>query len=193
MAVVFHPSVDIMPCAFRLAYIRLKFDWKAEEMEGKRAVSLSRMITHPAPQRVWYVLFICNNSAVSWFVRLVRKFIPFLIFSSFMLCVVLLTAGLVYLPCTFGSFSYPRSFNVIAWSVILRLNCGQYVEFKTFCTSFWSWDVALLQLKKLSYFSLVSSCSIPLRVRVRVRVSNAFYASLRLLKAGNFGGLPSLT
>ena len=103
--VVFHPSVYIMPCAFRLAYTRLKFDWKAEEMEGKRAFSLSRMITHPAPQRVWYVLLICNNSAVSWFVRLVCKFFPFLIFSSFMLCVVLLTARLVYLPSTFGSFS----------------------------------------------------------------------------------------
>ena len=112
--VVFHPSVYIIPCALRLAYVRLKFDWKAEEMEGKRAVILSRMITHPAPQRVWYVLFICNNSAVSWFVRLVCKFFPFLIFSSFMLCVVLLTARLVYLPSTFGSFSYPRSLNVIA-------------------------------------------------------------------------------
>ena len=32
-----------------------------------------------------------------------------------------------------------------------------------------------------------------MRVRVRVRVSNAFYASSRLLKAGNSGGLHSLT
>ena len=34
---VFHPSVDIMPCAFRPAYIGLKWDWKADEMEGERA------------------------------------------------------------------------------------------------------------------------------------------------------------
>ena len=57
--VVFHPSVDIMPCAFRLANIRLKFDWKAEEMEGKRA-----MITHPVPQRVWYVFSVCRPAFV---------------------------------------------------------------------------------------------------------------------------------
>ena len=35
--IVFHPSISIMPCALRLAYIRLKFDWKAEEMEGKKS------------------------------------------------------------------------------------------------------------------------------------------------------------
>ena len=69
---VFHPSIDIMPCAFRLAYIRLNFDWKAEEMEGKRAVSLLEY-DHPSTSPVGLVcsfylpLRICNNSAVSWF------------------------------------------------------------------------------------------------------------------------------
>ena len=71
--VVFHPSIDIMPCALRLAYIRLKFNWKAEEMEGKRAVSLLAY-DHPSSSPVGLVcsfylpLHICNNSAVSWFV-----------------------------------------------------------------------------------------------------------------------------
>ena len=70
---VFHPSIDIIPCAFRLAYIRLKFDWKAEEMEGKRAVSLLAY-DHPSSSPAGLVcsfylpLRICNNSAVSWFV-----------------------------------------------------------------------------------------------------------------------------
>ena len=36
-----------------------------------------------------------------------------------MLCVVSLSARRVYLPCTFGSFYYPRSLSAIAWSVIL--------------------------------------------------------------------------
>ena len=71
--IVFHPSIDIMPCAFRLAYIRLKFDWKAEEMEGKRAVSLLAY-DHPSSSPAGLVcsfylpLRICNNSSVSWFV-----------------------------------------------------------------------------------------------------------------------------
>ena len=46
-------------------------------------------------------------------VGLVYKFFPFLISSSFMLCVVLLTARLVYLHSTLTSFSYPRSSNAI--------------------------------------------------------------------------------
>ena len=58
----------------------------------------------------------------------------------------------------------------------------------------------MLPLKKLFYFfscflflevvrlSLRTSIAVPW-----VRVSNAFYASLRLLKAGNSGGLPSLS
>ena len=109
--VVFHPSVCIMPCAFRLAYIRLKFDWKAEEMEGKRAFSLSRMITHPAPQRVWYVLLICNNFAVSWFVRsLSLEIFPFLNFLKFYVfcrftyrsaCLFTLYFWVVFLPQIF--------------------------------------------------------------------------------------------
>ena len=37
-----------------------------------------------------------------------------------MLCVVSLTARLVYLPSTFGPFYHPRSLNAIAGSVILR-------------------------------------------------------------------------
>ena len=44
------------------------------------------------------------------------------------------------------------------------------------------------------YFLLV--VTLPLRTSIVVpwvRVSNAFYASLRLLKAGNSGGLPSLS
>ena len=70
---VFHPSIDIMPCAFHLAYIRLKFDWKAEEMEGKTAVSLLAY-DHPSSSPAGLVcsfylpLRICHNSAVSWFV-----------------------------------------------------------------------------------------------------------------------------
>ena len=44
-----------------------------------------------------------------------------------------------------------------------------------------------------SCFIFLLSHLVSLPLRVRVRVSNAFYASLRLLKAGNFGGLPSLT
>ena len=55
-------------------------------------------------------------------------------------------------------------------------------------------------LKTLFYFSLVCCflevVSLPLRTSIAVpwvRVSNTFYASLRLLKAGNAGGLPSLS
>ena len=58
----------------------------------------------------------------------------------------------------------------------------------------------MLPLKKLFYFF---SCflfpevvRLPVRTSIAVpwvRVSNAFSASLRLLKAGNSGGLPSLS
>ena len=52
------------------------------------------------------------------------------------------------------------------------------------------WNLSLL----LFFFLLV--VSLPLRTSIVVpwvRVSNAFYASLRLPKAGNSGGLPSLS
>ena len=58
----------------------------------------------------------------------------------------------------------------------------------------------MLPLKKLFYFSScflffeVVSRSLRTSIAVPwVRVSNAFYDSLRLLKAGNSGGLPSLS
>ena len=46
---------------------------------------------------------------------------------------------------------------------------------------------------KEAFFIFLLSLLVSLPLRVRVRVSNAFYASLRLLKAGNSGGLPSLS
>ena len=75
------------------------------------------------------------------------------------------------------------------------------MESKNFCTSFLSWDVVLLPLEKLFYFFFscflfLEAVSLPLHTSIAVpwvRVSNAFYASLRLLKAGNSGGLPSLS
>ena len=58
----------------------------------------------------------------------------------------------------------------------------------------------MLPLKKLFYFFscflFLEVVRLPLRTSIAgpwVRVSNAFYASLRLLKAGNSGGLPSLS
>ena len=50
----------------------------------------------------------------------------------------------------------------------------------------------MLQLKRL-FFIFLLSLLVSLPLRVRVRVSNAFYASLRLLKAGNSGALSSLS
>ena len=57
----------------------------------------------------------------------------------------------------------------------------------------------MLPLKKLFYFFscflFLEVVRLPVRTSIAVpwvRVSNAFYASLRLLKAGNSGGLPSL-
>ena len=47
-----------------------------------------------------------------------------------------------------------------------------------------------------SYFLFLEVVGLSLRTSIVVpweRVSNAFYASLRLLKAGNSGGLPSLS
>ena len=56
----------------------------------------------------------------------------------------------------------------------------------------------MLTLKKLFYFFscflFLEVVRLPVRTSIAVpwvRVSNAFYASLRLLKAGNSGGLPS--
>ena len=58
----------------------------------------------------------------------------------------------------------------------------------------------MLPLKKLFYFFscflFLEVVRLPVRTSIAVpwvRVSNAFYASLRLLKAGNSGGLPSLS
>jgi len=58
----------------------------------------------------------------------------------------------------------------------------------------------LLPLKKLfyvfSFFLFLEVVRLPLRTSFAVpwvRVSNAFYASLRLVKAGNSGRLPSLS
>ena len=58
----------------------------------------------------------------------------------------------------------------------------------------------MLPLKKLFYFFscflFLELVRLPVRTSIAVpwvRVSNAFYASLRLLKAGNSGGLPSLS
>ena len=57
-----------------------------------------------------------------------------------------------------------------------------------------------MPLKKLFYFFpcflFLEVVRLPVRTSIAVpwvRVSNAFYASLRLLKAGNSGGLPSLS
>ena len=58
----------------------------------------------------------------------------------------------------------------------------------------------MFPLKKLfyffSFFLFLEVVRLPVRTSIAVpwvRVSNAFYASLRLLKAGNSGGLPSLS
>ena len=58
----------------------------------------------------------------------------------------------------------------------------------------------LVDIKEAVLFFLLFPVSEVVRLPVRtsiavpwVRVSNAFYASLRLLKAGNSGGLPSLS
>ena len=65
------------------------------------------------------------------------------------------------------------------------------MESKIFCTSFLSRDVVLLPLKKLFYFF---SCFPFLQVvSLSLRTSLAVPASLRLLKAGNSSGLPSLS
>ena len=87
--VVFHPSIAIMPCALRLAYIRLKFDWKAEEMEGKRAVSLLAY-DHPSSSPAGLVcsfylpLRICNQIPLSVGpCRLSLQIFPFLNFLKF--------------------------------------------------------------------------------------------------------------
>ena len=142
---VFHPSIDIMPCAFRLAYIRLNFDWKAEEMEGKRAVSLLEY-DHPStsPVGLVYVLFICHSAFVIIPLsvgssRLSLQIFPFLNFLKF------------YVVCRF-TYRSACLFTFYFWAVLLpqifKCNCmkrhiglvcfnsGQYVEFKTFCTPF---------------------------------------------------------
>ena len=60
---VFRPSVDIMPCAFRPAYIGLKYDWKAEEMEGERAASL---FTYGHPSSSYPRLTWLNLGGLCW-------------------------------------------------------------------------------------------------------------------------------
>ena len=62
-------------------------------------------------------------------------------------CLFTLYFWVVFLPQIFKGNCMKRHIAEVCF------NCGQHVEFKTFCTSFWSWCVALLQLKKLSYFS----------------------------------------
>ena len=121
----------------------------------------SRMITHPVPQRVWYVLFICRPAFVIIPLsvgpcRLSLQIYPFLNFLKVYVvcrftyrsaCLFTLYFWVVFLPQIFKCNCTKRHIAEVCF------NCGQYVDFKTFCTSFWSWDVALLQLKKLFNFS----------------------------------------
>ena len=62
-------------------------------------------------------------------------------------------------PLLLGCFR-TLSLTAIVWcSIHVGFNCCQHVESKNFCTSFSSWDVVLLPLKKLFYFSFVSCFS----------------------------------
>ena len=118
------------------------------------------MITHPVPQRVWYVLFICRSafviiplsvgsSRLSLQICLFLKFLKFYVVCRFTYrsaCLFTFYFWVVLLPQIFKCNCTKRHISEVCF------NCGQYVEFKTFCTSFWSWDVALLQLKRLFLF-----------------------------------------
>ena len=130
-------------------------------------------------------LFRCHLVGVG----LVCKFFPFLISSSFISVVCPFTYRSAYLftPYFWVVFVADlltqlhdrRRGVILRKSVLTVATCGM----NNFCTSFWSWDVVLLQLKKLLYFSLASCfsnlsvfpCLPLLPCLALVWVSNAFY------------------